>query len=132
MAVSSATRRALQGLLRLFGVVAIFFGGLTVVLGSDSLLPPNSASVNVDSELRFFAAWYVVAGTLALRAATRVEKERFTVRLIAGGLFLAGVARVISLIDVGAPHPTQIGLMIVELVLPVGLVFLQAAVSRPS
>ena len=114
----------------MFGTVAIVFGSVTVIFGNHSLPSPNAAAVNIDSELRFYAAWYVIAGVLALRVARRVERETFLLRLLSTGLFLGGTARVISLIAVGVPDPTQIALMIVELILPVVLVVWQGALAR--
>ncbi|MCA1726915.1 MAG: DUF4345 domain-containing protein [Actinobacteria bacterium] len=57
-------RRGLQIILALLGVVATVFGLVSVFGGADAVLGSGGASADVDSELRFYAAWYVVAGVL--------------------------------------------------------------------
>jgi len=55
------------------GIVAVAAGAHTVLIGGDSVLNHGDVSAGVDSELRFYAAWYVVAGALLLRAVRRIE-----------------------------------------------------------
>jgi hypothetical protein len=126
----AASRRLLQGLLRLMAVVMIVAGGATAVLGVASLPGEGTITPDVDTEMRFYAVWYVVAGVFLLRAAARVESETWTVRLVAGGFFLAGCARVLSWLTVGRPHVSAIVLMTLELVLPLVIVPWQASVRR--
>jgi hypothetical protein len=94
------------------------------------VLDHGDFSNEIDSELRFFAAWYVAAGVFVLRAATRPAAETITVRIIFGALFLAGCSRALSLVTVGTPHPVQLALMVIELVLPFVVIPWQAAVAR--
>jgi hypothetical protein len=123
-------RRGLQTLLTAFGVVAVTFGALSVLMGGAFVLNVDSVPPSLDSEHRFFAAWYVVAGALVLRSVRRVESETTIVRAVCAGLFLGGCGRILSLITVGAPHLNYVVLMVLELVLPVVIVPWQAAVAR--
>ena len=123
-------RRGLQVVMTIIGVVAVTAGAFSVIAGVRSVAGAADATASVDSELRFYAAWYVVAGVLAFRAARRVEAEATIVRLIAAGFFLAGCGRVVSLVAVGRPHAVALVLMVIELALPFVLIPWQATVAR--
>jgi hypothetical protein len=125
-----AGRRALQFLLRLMGVVMVVVGLATVVAGAASVPNEGIVTPDIDTEMRFYAVWYAVSGALLLRAVPNLESETWTVRLVAGGFFLAGCARVLSWIVVGRPHVSAIVLMTLELVLPLMIIPWHAAVRR--
>ncbi|MGQ0802385.1 MAG: DUF4345 domain-containing protein [Actinomycetota bacterium] len=118
--------------LTIAGIVAVAAGGHTVLTGGDSVPEPRRRSAGIDSELRFYAAWYVVAGVLLLRAVHRVEAETVIVRAVGAAFLLAGSARLLSLVTVGRPHAFALVLMVMEFVIPVVIVPWQAAVARSS
>jgi hypothetical protein len=122
-------RRGLQIFLAVLGAISVVAGASALLAGASQVIGERAVSNNVDSEFRFFAAWYVVAGVLLLRAIPGVEREGPTIRLIAAGLLLAAVGRVLSLASVGTPHSWYIVLMGIEFVLPVVIVPWQLAVS---
>ena len=122
--------RGLQAVLAFLGVVAVVMGLVGVLGGGDLILDHGEFSNEIDSELRFFAAWYVAAGVFVLRAARRPAAETATVRILFGALFLAGCSRALSLVTVGTPHPVQVVLMVIELVLPFVVIPWQAALAR--
>lgn len=125
-------RRLLQGLLRLMGVVMVVAGAVTVLAGAASLPNEGDVTADVDTEMRFYAVWYVAAGALLLGAVPRVEKETWTIRVVAAGFFVGGCARILSWVTVGRPHVSAIVLMTLELVLPLVIVPWQAALRRAS
>lgn len=96
----------------------VFAGSATVLFGLASLpvAPPHSGVV--DSEIRFYAVWYVVAGLMLWRAAAEMEERGWMIRLIFSAFFVAGCARGVSWLWLGRPHPTQVVLMVIELILP--------------
>jgi hypothetical protein len=114
------------------GFVAAGAGLVTVLTGGASVLGGPDVAASLDSELRFYAAWYVGLGVLLLRAAPRVESETTVIRAVCAVLLLAAAGRVISWVTVGSPHPFYQGLLVVELGLPVLLVPWQSAVARSS
>jgi hypothetical protein len=124
------TARPLQGLLRLIGLVAIGFGTFSVVSGAAGVIGEKEASPGVDSELRFYAIWYVIAGLLALRSARSPVSHAWEIRLLAAG-FLGGAAgRALSLAAHGRPHVVFVILMGVEVVVALLLVRWLAAARR--
>jgi hypothetical protein len=110
----------------------IVAGSIAVLLGAESVLREGSFTTDIDSEMRFYAVWYVAAGIMLARAIPRVESEAFMIRLIAGAFFVAGCARALSWAVVGKPHVSQVVLMVIELCLPFVIVPLQAAVARKA
>jgi hypothetical protein len=111
-------------------VVMLVAGSLSVVFGASSVLGARDVTAGVDSEMRFYAVWYVVAGAFLLRSTRRVESETWTIRLIAAAFFVAGCSRILSWVAVGRPHLSQLVLMVIELILPLVVVPWQASVAR--
>jgi hypothetical protein len=128
----SLSARALQAVLYLGGSVATAAGLDTVIRGARSLPTQRLANAPIESELRFYAAFYVAYGLAVLRVASRVERDPAGVRAIAGALFLAGLARANGWRVAGRPHPVQRALLAVELALPPLMVALQARSSRAA
>ena len=67
------SRKALQLVLSALGAVATAAGARGMVEGAAEVVDAGSYSSNVDSEYRFYAAWYHIAGLVLLRAARRPE-----------------------------------------------------------
>jgi hypothetical protein len=126
------SRKGLQAFLTLLGCVAVIFGGLAMVLGAASVPRPGSFTSNLDSELRFFATWYVIVGVLLLRTVRDVESQATIIRTIAAGAFLAGCARALGWAAGGAPDTQFAVLMVIELAIPIVVVPWQSAVARAA
>jgi uncharacterized protein DUF4345 len=123
---SSFSRSALRGLFYVGGAVATTAGLHTVIAGARSLPGQELANASLESELRFYAAFYVAYGAAALRVAPRADHDTMTVRALAGTLFLAGLARAGGWLAVGKPHGAQHALLLVELATPPAIVGWQA------
>jgi uncharacterized protein DUF4345 len=100
------------------GIVATTAGLYTVLAGARSLPGQGVASPSVESELRFYAAFYVAYGLAALRVAPRADRDTAGVRALAGSLFLGGLARAGGWRFAGRPHRFQRGLNVIELAAP--------------
>ena len=122
--------RSLRYLLGVLGTVMVVAGTVTVVLGISSVSGEVVSTPDADSEMRFYAVWYVVAGVLLLRSLGDIAAATVIVRSVGAGFFAAGCARALSWIVVGRPGPLAIALMAIELVLPLVIVPWQAAVVR--
>ena len=127
-----ASRRWLRVLVTVMGLVMVVMGALTVLLGADSVPREGVVTPDVDSEMRFYAVWYAAMGVALLRAAPRVETESVVIRLVGGGFFVAGCARILSWIAVGRPHSSQVALLVIELILPLVVIPWQASVAKLS
>jgi hypothetical protein len=72
----------------------------------------------MESELRFYGAFYATYGLAVLRTAPRVETDSPAVLALAGALFSAGLARAGGWLAVGRPHRLQRFLLGFELAGP--------------
>ena len=123
-------RRAQQATLYVGGAVATTAGLHTVVAGARSVPGRPRAGAEVESELRFYAAFYVAYGLVALRTAPRADRDVNAVRGLAGALLLAGLARAGGWLAAGRPHPGQRALLAIELAVPPLLLGGQARIAR--
>jgi hypothetical protein len=119
-------RRRLRGLLYLGGVVATSAGLHTLLGGGKSFPPWRQASAMVESELRFYSAFYAAYGLLVFHTASRADPDPPAVRALAAALFLAGLGRAGAWLTVGKPHPLQRALLAIELAAPPLIVVEQA------
>jgi hypothetical protein len=119
-------RRRLRRLLYLGGVVATSAGLQTLLGGGKSFPPWRQASAMVESELRFYSAFYVAYGFLMFRTARRADPDPAVVRALAAALFLAGLGRAGAWLTVGKPHPLQRALLAIELAAPPLMIVEQA------
>jgi hypothetical protein len=119
-------QRRLRRMLRLAAVVATSAGLHTLLGGGKSFPPWRQAGAMVESELRFYSAFYVAYGLFAFRTARRPDHDPPAVRGLAAALFLAGLGRVGAWLTVGKPHPLQRALLAIELAAPPLIVVEQA------
>jgi hypothetical protein len=138
----------LRILLAILGISAILIALSILLLGAGITAHGAEAAYNalvgnhypltgawpatMDSELRFYAAFWGTYGVLLLAAARDLDKWMKHVPLLAAVFFAGGVGRALSLATVGAPHPAFTLLMAIELILPPVLVALWYAIGRET
>ena len=100
--------------LLLVAAIAIFGGALQMYLGQPDTSP------RLDNVHRFMAGVYLATGLICLWAGLTIRQQGFLIYLLALGVLLAGVGRLVSISKVGLPQPTAVwlGYLIPELVLP--------------
>jgi hypothetical protein len=113
-----SSRGALRAAFYLGGAIATGAGLHTVLAGGRSLPGRPLAGPTVESELRYYAAFYAAYGLALLRVAPRADRDPDAVRALAGILFAAGLARAGGWLAVGRPPRAQLGLLAVELAAP--------------
>lgn len=126
---SGLTRRGLQAALAFLGVLVITLGLLTVTTGAANMPDAGHVSASLDNQVRFFAVWFIASGVLALRAAASPEHATGLVRGLCIALAAGGLARLWSMVTVGAPHPLFVANMAAELLIPAILVPWQSVVA---
>lgn len=94
--------------------IAILGGALQMYLGQPDTSP------RLDNVHRFMAGVYLATGFINLWAAITIRQQGTLVYLLALGVFLAGVGRLVSISKVGLPEPAAVwlGYLVPELVLP--------------
>jgi len=111
------------------GAVAAAAGLHSALAGVRSVPGRPRAGTEVDSELRYYGAFYSAYGLALLRVAPRAEEETVALRSLAGVMFAGGLARARGWAANGRPHPVQLALLTLELGVPPVLV---AAQSRAA
>jgi len=120
----------LRRTLRVLAVVPIMAGIATVLFGSDIIPGGGRPGASVESELRFYGAWWIGAGLFLLSLAPRIEERGRELQAFAALLALGAVGRVIALVDDGRPHAQFLVLLGVEIVVAGVLVAWQRRVAR--
>lgn len=103
-----------QVCLFIVAAIAMIGGALQMALGQ-----PNTAP-RLDNVHRFMAGVYFSTGAINLWAAWTIAEQGTLVYLLALGVFLAGVGRLVSIAKVGVPKPAAVwlGYLVPELMLP--------------
>jgi hypothetical protein len=98
----------------LVAAISLFGGALQMYLGQPDTSP------RLDNVHRFMAGVYFSCGLINAWAAITVRQQGVLVYLLALGVLLAGIGRLVSISAVGLPQPAAVwlGYMIPELVLP--------------
>ena len=109
------SQTVVQVCLFIVAAIAISGGTLQMILGQPQTEP------RLDNVHRFMAGVYLSTGLISLWAAITVRQQGTLVYLLALGVFLAGMGRLLSISKVGLPKPTAVwlGYLIPELLLPV-------------
>ena len=109
-----ASQLVVRVCLFLVAAIALFGGTLQMFLGQPDTSP------RLDNVHRFMAGVYFSTGAISLWAAITIRQQHTLVYLLALGVLLAGVGRLVSISKVGLPKPTAVwlGYLIPELVLP--------------
>lgn len=121
-----ASQRITQVCLFIVAAIALFGGALQMVLGQ----PETSA--RLDNLHRFMAGVYFSMGLVNLWAAWTIRRQGVLVYLLALGVLLAGVGRLVSIAQVGLPEPPALwlGYLVPELVLPFVIAISHRASAR--
>ncbi len=109
-----ASQLVVRVCLFLVAAIAIFGGTVQMFLGQPDTSP------RLDNVHRFMAGVYFSTGVINLWAAITIRQQDTLVYLLALGVLLAGMGRLVSISKVGLPKPTAVwlGYLIPELILP--------------
>ncbi len=113
-----ASQVVVQVCLFLIAAIAMFGGALQFYLGQPETSP------RLDNVHRFMAGVYFSTGIISLWAGITIRQQGTLVYLLALGVLLAGIGRLVSISKVGLPKPAAVwlGYLIPELLLPVIIV----------
>ncbi len=110
----SVSQVVVQVCLFLVAAIAVFGGSLQFYLGQPDTSP------RLDNVHRFMAGVYFSTGLICLWAGITVRQQGFLIYLLALGVLLAGIGRLVSIAKVGLPSPAAVwlGYLIPELAIP--------------
>jgi Domain of unknown function (DUF4345) len=133
------SKKALQIVLAILGLIPILTGGLDLIVGASSL-NINGASfsseilnnVVLDSQIRFLGAIWLGIGIILYWILPSIERQTTLLRLLTGSIFLGGIGRLTSAILVGVPPTQFIGATVLELIGMPLLILWQSFISTGS
>lgn len=122
----SASQRTVQVCLFVVAAICILGGSLQFYLGEPDVSP------RLDNVHRFMAGVYFSVGFINLWAAWTIVRQGTLVYLLALGVLLAGIGRLVSISQVGLPEPHAVwlGYLIPELILPFVIAISHRASAR--
>jgi Domain of unknown function (DUF4345) len=122
------SQRVVQICLFLFAAIGIFGGTLQLYLGQPDTTP------RLDNIHRFMAGIYLGTAVICLWAGITVRQQGTLVYLVALGVLLAGIGRLISMSQVGLPEPAALylGVLTPELLVPCIMVAAQIFAQRQA
>jgi hypothetical protein len=108
------SQHVVQVCLFIAAAIAMFGGALQMFLGQPDTSP------RLDNVHRFMAGVYFSTGLICLWAGITVGEQGTLVYLLALGVLLAGIGRLVSIGRVGLPKPAAVwlGYLVPELLLP--------------
>lgn len=124
------SKRGLQICLAILAVTPLLFGLLGLVFGADRLSDGLPVSPSLDSQFRFMSGWYLALAGIALWIIPRIETETQIFRIVCACLFVGGLARIVSGLQMGWPQPVMIAGTVVELLVPLLVVWQHRVATR--
>jgi hypothetical protein len=124
-------KRGLQITLAVLSIIPILVGIVGIAVGTSRWLPANTITPEFDSHYRYIAGYYISLGMLALWMIPKIEKHRSLFRILCASVFIGGIGRVVSILQVGLPNPTVLFFTAFELCFPLFL-FWQAKLPRSA
>jgi hypothetical protein len=120
------SQRVVQVCLFLVSAIAVLGGSLQMYLGQPDTAP------RLDNVHRFMAGVCLSTGLINFWAASTIRHQGVLVYLLALGVLLAGIGRLVSISQVGLPPPSAVwlGYLIPELLLPVVIAVAHATTNR--
>jgi len=121
-----ASQRTVQVCLFILAVIGLFGGTLQMSLGQPDTTP------RLDNVHRFLAGIYLGCGVISLWAAVTVRQQGTLLYLLALGVCLGALGRIVSMMKVGVPEPPALwfGYAASELILPLIIVVAHYATTR--
>ena len=114
------TLKVIVGILSL---IPAYYGATGAIFGAAQLLPAESVNPAIDSQYRFLGAVYFGLAMTLWWIVPRLEQHTTLLRIIILALFLGGLARAFSYATVGQPPSNFIFGMVLELCLPLLLIW---------
>jgi len=122
-------RNGLQIVLAIFSVVPLAFGISGVFFGAGRWLPGEAIPPELDNQYRYLSAYYISLAFLLWWAIPHIERHATLIRIVTFVLFLGGLSRLWSFVDVGWASQMQVAGMVIELAAPLIAVW-QGFVAR--
>ena len=122
-------KKWLQRVLVVLGLIPLVSGALCILGGAQGM--PGGMAINstVDGELRFLGGIWFGFGLILYSIIPKIETETMVFRLLIASIFAGGIGRLISIANLGFPHPFFLGPLFIELILAPTLIVWQKSIA---
>src|SRR5262245_2819702 len=110
------SRRALQIVTAVLGVIPLATGSIGLLGLRDPLYLRCGVPVGLDSNLRFYSGLWLGLGIAMYSILPSIERQTVLFRAFWGAIFLGGLGRLASIVGVGRPPAPLLGVIALELV----------------
>lgn len=124
-------KRGLQIGLALFSLIPLYFGITGLVFGLSLAEIEGPGLLAVDNQFRYLCAIYLLVSFILWSIISDIERQGRTLALVLSVIFLGALARAWAAIEMGGFPDMQRNAMIVELCLPLFLIW-QRLVARKA
>ena len=104
---------------RLFGAIVIGIALVHLLIGQSTYIGGGSVNATMESDLRFYNVLFVAYGAAFIWAANDVAGRARVINALGALFFAGGVARLWAWVVAGAPNWFYVGMIPVELVIPI-------------
>ncbi|MEM9565785.1 MAG: DUF4345 domain-containing protein [Actinomycetota bacterium] len=119
-------RRAWQAVFLVLALIPLASSILALAIGTERFVGEADVDPALDSTYRYFGGIYLGVALLALWCVARIEQRADALVFVTGSIFLGGVGRLLSIVDVGIPATSTAVILVIEL----GAVVLALAMRR--
>jgi len=117
--------------LGVLSLIPLYFSVMGIAYGAAFYMPEGGYPAAIDNQLRYLSAIYLLVTLLLWWTIPSVEKHGVILAFVCGVMFLGGLARFLSHSTIGPGLETQFSGMIIELSLPIFLIW-QRLVARKA
>ena len=127
-----SSKTALQIVVAVLAATPVLVGFEGVLSGPEFLHVLRPWPVDLDSHFRFLSGFFLAVGIAWYSCIPDIETKMERFRLLATCTFAGGLARLVSLLTVGAPSPGHIAGLCVELLAVPALVWWQGRIANKA
>jgi Domain of unknown function (DUF4345) len=122
-------KKGLQVTLAILSMIPLLVATMGITQGTSRWLSIDAITPNFDSHYRYITGYYFSLGLLGLWLVPKIEKQTGLFRIGCASVFIGGVGRVISIVQVGVPNSLMLAFTALELCFPLLLLW-QAKLPR--
>lgn len=126
---SAAERRLLQALVALAALIPLSVASTSIFRGA-AWLDHRAVSADLDSHFRYLSGIFLMLGLGFASCIPRIEAKGPRFRLLGAMVVAGGLARALSLVEVGPPSAGHVAGLVMELGVTPSLLLWQARIAR--
>ncbi len=108
-------RRTFQILLLAVAFIPFVLGGMTLVVGAARFVPTENVTAELDNQMRFSAVRSMLPFVLTVWIVLNLDRAGSVLSIVLWATAAGGAARILSVLQYGAPSTATIGVIVLEI-----------------